>query len=76
MDADRSLDCTGLVCPLPVLRARKVLSGMAPGQVLAVSASDPAAPRDFEAFCAAAGHVLLGREDRDGVFGFRIRRGG
>lgn len=54
------LDATGLRCPLPVLRARKVLKGLAPGGMLVVRATDRAAPADFEAFCNEAGHEFLG----------------
>ena len=37
---DATLDARGLLCPLPVLRARKCLLGMMPGDVLAVVAHD------------------------------------
>ncbi|HYE51270.1 MAG TPA: sulfurtransferase TusA family protein [Azospirillaceae bacterium] len=74
MNPDLELDCTGLICPLPVLRARKALKGMAPGQVLRVTATDKGAPRDFDAFCEASGNRLLRREDADGVFAFVIER--
>lgn len=69
----RTLDATGLLCPLPVLRARKVLKQMAPGEVLEVRATDPAAVKDFPAFCTATGHRLLSAEDKEGILIFRIR---
>ena len=50
------LDAQGLKCPLPVLRARKALRDVAPGGLLTVLATDPAAPRDFRAFCEQTGH--------------------
>ncbi|WP_424931500.1 sulfurtransferase TusA family protein [Amaricoccus macauensis] len=56
---DAELDATGLLCPLPVLRARKKLLSMAPGTVLRVLASDPAARIDMPHFCAEQGHELL-----------------
>lgn len=59
------VDATGLICPLPVLRARKRLSGMAPGEVLRLLTTDPAAAVDVPHFCAQAGHALLA-ESRDG----------
>jgi len=68
------LDATGLQCPLPVLRAIKALREIAGGEILEVTATDPAAVKDFEAFCETAGHVLVAwREDRD-VFSFQIRK--
>jgi len=74
--ADIPLDCTGLICPLPVLRARKRLKDLTPGQVLAVTATDKAAPKDFETFCREAGHRLLSSTEADGVYRFRIAKGG
>lgn len=71
---DRDLDCSGLICPLPVLRARKALSTMAPGEVLRLVATDPAAPRDLEAFCAATGHALVRAATEGEVFTAFIRR--
>jgi tRNA 2-thiouridine synthesizing protein A len=65
------LDARGLLCPLPVLKARKRLLAMAAGAELVVLADDPMALVDLPLFCREAGHVLVGHEgDR-----FVIRRG-
>ena len=69
------IDCSGLICPLPVLRARKALKALPPGGVLRVTATDKAAPRDFRAWCAEAGHQLLESGEAGGAFVLRIRRG-
>jgi tRNA 2-thiouridine synthesizing protein A len=53
------LDAMGLLCPLPVLKARKRLQDMEVGTVLRVYADDPAAIVDVPHFCAEAGHILL-----------------
>lgn len=60
MEFDLELDCAGLLCPLPVLRARKRLLSMAPGQVLKVLATDKMAAIDLPHFCAQSGHQFLG----------------
>ena len=57
--ADEQLDARGLKCPLPVLKARKALKGLAGGQTLEILATDPGSVADFEAFCAVGGHQLL-----------------
>jgi tRNA 2-thiouridine synthesizing protein A len=62
MAADQILDVTGLLCPLPVLKARKALSDMRTGQVLKVIATDPAAVIDIPHFCQESGHGLAGQE--------------
>lgn len=69
------LDLKGLKCPLPVLRANKALRGLESGAVLEVAATDPASAKDFETYCQTAGHVLLARQETDGVFTFRIQKG-
>lgn len=53
--ADQHLDARGLKCPLPVLKARRALQALAPGQRLEVWANDPAAPKDFASFAQTVG---------------------
>jgi tRNA 2-thiouridine synthesizing protein A len=72
--ADTVLDVTGLKCPMPVLRANKVLRGMAPGARLLVLATDRAAAADFRAYCRESGHSLVAFSEADGVLSFTIRR--
>lgn len=76
MQIDVEIDCEGLLCPLPVLRARKRLMAMQPGQVLAVRATDGMAAIDLPHFCAEAGHAFL-EARQDGAVGvYLIRAGG
>jgi tRNA 2-thiouridine synthesizing protein A len=75
MDWDVELDCAGLLCPLPVLRARKRLIGMAPGAVLRVLATDAMAAIDLPHFCTQAGHEYGGAVQTDGAVAYLIRRG-
>lgn len=71
------LDARGLLCPLPVLRARKRLESLSAGAVLELLADDPAAAVDVPHFCAEAGHAFLGREPAEaGAALYRIRKGG
>jgi tRNA 2-thiouridine synthesizing protein A len=70
-----TLDASGLLCPLPVLRARKAIGALTPGQVLRVIATDPAAAKDMPAFCETTGHRLLASAtDADGRLTFDIQR--
>lgn len=71
----RHLDLKGLKCPLPVLRANKVMRELESGEVLEVEATDPASAKDFETYCQTAGHALLTRDESNGVYLFRIRKG-
>lgn len=68
------LDAQGLKCPLPVLRARKALRGVGPGETLTVLATDPAAPRDFQAFCEQAGHPFISCVEENGIYTITLQR--
>ena len=68
------LDATGLRCPLPVLRARKMLKDVDAGKLLDVFATDTAAPADFEAFCRETGHSLVNIEQVGEIFQIRLRK--
>ncbi len=59
MECDAELDARGLLCPLPVLKARKRLNALTGGQILLVLADDPAAAIDFPHFCQEQGHDLI-----------------
>ena len=65
MSWDAELDVAGLLCPLPVLKIRKRLQGLAAGQVIRVITDDPAALVDVPHFCTEAGHTILA-QDEDG----------
>ncbi|MFN7003140.1 MAG: sulfurtransferase TusA family protein [Roseinatronobacter sp.] len=73
MQADVELDAIGLLCPLPVLKARKRLKSMAPGEVLCLLATDPAAVVDVPHFCAESGHTLVHSEERESATAYFIR---
>ena len=69
------LDAIGLLCPLPVLKARKRLSALAAGDELHVMADDPAAVVDMLHFCAEAGHELVEMSDAGAHQVYVIRKG-
>jgi tRNA 2-thiouridine synthesizing protein A len=73
-NADRTYDATGLLCPLPVLRANRMLRDLAPGGTLKVLATDPAAEADFPAYCRQTGHTLVATSRDGDVLVFLIRK--
>lgn len=73
-EPDVKLDASGLNCPLPILRAKKSINSLSSGQVLQVTATDPGAVKDFEAFCKQTGNELLASAEADGKFIFDIRK--
>ena len=75
MDFAKEVDASGLNCPLPILRAKKALAEMQPGQVLHVLATDPGSAKDFAAFARQTGNELVSQAERAGpVFEFFLRR--
>ena len=74
MNYDKELDARGLNCPLPVLRTKKSLTDMTPGQVLRILATDPGSVKDFQAFSKQTGNELLASETANNEFIFLMRK--
>ena len=75
-NADMELDARGLNCPLPILRAKKSINELAPGQVLRIVATDPGSVKDFEAFSKQTGNDLLESTEENGEFVYLIKKAG
>jgi tRNA 2-thiouridine synthesizing protein A len=74
MHFDTELDARGLNCPLPILHAKKALNGLAAGNVLKVTATDPGAVKDFAAFAKQTGNELLSSTEAGGEYVFFLRK--
>ena len=74
MQFDQALDTRGLSCPLPILKTKKALNGLASGQVLRVVATDPGSVKDMEAFARQTGNALLSSVEEDSDFVFFLRK--
>jgi tRNA 2-thiouridine synthesizing protein A len=71
---EAEIDVRGLLCPLPVLKARKRLGAMKPGESLRVLATDPAAAIDFPHYCSESGNELVSQSQDGDVLIFVIRK--
>jgi tRNA 2-thiouridine synthesizing protein A len=71
---DRELDVRGLNCPLPILRAKKMLGDLSTGQVLKVLATDPGSMKDFRAFCEQTGNELLSHSATSSEFTYYMKK--
>ena len=74
MQFDKELDARGLNCPLPILRTKKALTDMTPGQVLRILATDPWSVKDFQAFSKQTGNTLLSSETANSEFIFFMKK--
>ncbi|MBA2675449.1 sulfurtransferase TusA family protein [Ramlibacter sp.] len=75
MTIDQELDARGHTCPLPVLKLRKLLMRMQPGEVARVIVSDAESASDVPAFALRKGHKVLSSEQQADEWTFTIQRG-
>jgi tRNA 2-thiouridine synthesizing protein A len=70
---DQEIDCSGLSCPMPILKTKKAIDTLQAGQVLKMIATDPASLSDIQAWTSRTGHELLGYETEGEKFIFYIK---
>ncbi len=63
MKADKTLDCMGLYCPMPIVKTAAKFKELKTGEVLEVVADDKGIKKDMPAWCEATGHEYLGLEE-------------
>jgi tRNA 2-thiouridine synthesizing protein A len=71
---DSLMDCSGMNCPLPVLKTKKAIDGMNSGEILKMISTDPGSINDVNAFTKRTGHDLLESIAKDGDYTFFIRK--
>jgi tRNA 2-thiouridine synthesizing protein A len=59
IEFSQEVDASGLMCPLPLLRLKKILVTMESGEIVKVIATDPAAHLDFGVFTNQSGHQII-----------------
>ncbi|MDO9283708.1 MAG: sulfurtransferase TusA family protein [Aquabacterium sp.] len=75
MNIDKDLDASGLACPLPIVKTKKALAGMQPGQLLRVLSTDAGSLSDMAAFAEQTGNPLLSSGEQDGRYVFVLKKG-
>lgn len=70
------VDARGMSCPLPLLKAKKALNGMAGGERLRVLSTDAGSVRDFRVFCEQSGNLLLESGESEGVYVYVLQKRG
>lgn len=69
------LDCSGLLCPLPVYKAALVLNNLNDGDLLRLVTTDPGALRDIPAMARQRGDTLVEVAEEAGSQVFVLRKG-
>jgi len=72
--AEKTVSLRGLKCPLPALRTKKLLAGMASGDALVIECTDPLAAIDIPNLLRQTGDALEGKEQAEDLLTFRIRK--
>ncbi len=75
MGPNKVLDAKGLACPMPVVRARKMMKEIETGEVLEILATDKGSVADLAAWSKSGGHDLFDHKEEGGIFTFLIRKG-
>ncbi len=74
MEADETLDCLGLYCPMPIIKTKEKMKELGVGQVLEVVADDKGIGADMPAWCKSTGNEFLGLEEEDGEYRVYVRK--
>jgi tRNA 2-thiouridine synthesizing protein A len=73
-DLPIEVDATGLLCPMPLLKAKRALNAMQSGERLRVLATDQGSVRDFRVFAEQSGHLLLESTEADGIYSYLLQK--
>ena len=71
---DKKLDCSGLLCPMPVVKTTKAMKELQVGEVLEMLSTDPGSMPDMKAWANQTKHELLDAQEGDGKFTFIIKK--
>jgi tRNA 2-thiouridine synthesizing protein A len=71
---EQELDVRGMQCPMPLLKAKRALTGMQAGERLRVLATDQGSVRDFSVFATQSGNKLISSDERDGVYIYLLEK--
>ena len=74
MRFDKSLDCFGLLCPMPVIKTAEMMKSMKVGEILEISATDEGIKLDMPAWCKATGNEFMGVVEEKGEFKAYVRK--
>lgn len=74
IDVAKVLDCSGMLCPIPVAKTAKAIKQIEVGQILQMIATDPGSPPDMAAWTKQTGHEMVDSTEENGKFIFYFRR--
>lgn len=75
MMADIMVDAKGLACPMPIVRAKKAMDSLQPGQLMQLETTDKGSMNDFQAWVGQTKNEMVEAKENNGVFTFLVRKG-
>jgi len=74
INVDKRIDCTGLFCPMPIVKTREAIKGMAIGELIEMLSDDPASDADMHAWARRSGNELVQVTREAAVYRFVVRK--
>ena len=71
---DKQIDCTGLFCPMPIVKTREAIRQMAVGQLLRMLSDDPSSDPDMRSWAQITGNELVEVTRDGGIYRFLVRK--
>jgi len=74
MFADETLDCYGLLCPMPIIQTAKKIKEMELGEILEIVSTDAGIKEDMPAWCRQTGQEYLGLEEDGDIYKVYVKK--
>jgi len=71
---DETLDCFGLLCPMPIIRTATKIKEMEIGDVLEIISTDKGIIEDMPAWCRQTGQEFLGATEAGDFIKVYVRK--
>ncbi|WP_200758917.1 sulfurtransferase TusA family protein [Effusibacillus dendaii] len=75
MNTDVFVDAKGLSCPMPIVKAKKAIDALQPGQIMELEATDKGSVNDFQSWVKQTKHEMIKMEEDNGVYRFFVKKG-
>ncbi|OXM83886.1 sulfurtransferase TusA family protein [Paenibacillus rigui] len=73
--ANLVVDAKGLACPMPIVKAKKGIDSLEPGQIMELQTTDKGSMKDFQAWVNQTNHELIESKEDNGIFTFIVKKG-
>ncbi|RZD15700.1 MAG: sulfurtransferase TusA family protein [Candidatus Acididesulfobacter guangdongensis] len=74
LNISKTLDASGLSCPMPIVKTKKEIDSLSSGQILEVISTDPGSKNDMTAWCKRTGNELVESAEQGGKFQFYVKK--